>query len=87
MLDFLRTTPAKAVIVTAVVAILAMVGYYVVRRFRDSGDDDVPTANEILTNFRELHDKGDINEEEFRTIKTALKGKLEEELNDTGDEG
>lgn len=87
MLDFLSTPTAKAVIVTAVVAILALIGYFVARRFRDSGDDDVPSANQLLTNFRDLHDKGDIGEKEFRTIKTALKEKLQEELSDSGEEG
>ena len=47
-------------------------GYYVVRKFRDRNDDDVPAPHEVLRNFREFHHKGDIIDVEFRTIKTML---------------
>ena len=83
----LRTPRAKVVIGKAVLAILVMVGYYVVREFRDRNDDDVLVPPEALRNFRELHHKGDISDVEFRTINTTLKDQLQEELKDTGEEG
>ena len=87
MLQFLRTTEAQAVIWVTALLMLAVIGYYIVRRFRDLSGDDNPTANELLSNFRELHQEGDISDKEFRTIKTVLKEKLENELNNAGDEG
>ena len=86
-LEFLQSTTAQAVIWTLVLAILTLVGVFVVKKFRGHTDDDRVSANELLTNFREMNREGDISDAEFRTIKTVLGGKLQEELRDTGDEG
>lgn len=75
------------VIWTTVLAVLLAVGWYVVGRFRGSTDDDRPSASELLTNFQDLHYKGDINAEEYRTIKTVLGAKLREELEDPEAQG
>ncbi|MBC8357074.1 MAG: hypothetical protein H8E66_34315 [Planctomycetes bacterium] len=56
-------------------------------RFRDNADDDRLTANELLTNFQELHHQGDIDESEYRTIKTALGAKLRKEIEDSDNDG
>ena len=87
MKDFLLTTPAQLVIWTTVLLILMTVAWYVVGRFRDNADDDRLTANELLTNFKELHHQGDINDAEYRTIKTALGAKLRRELEDSESKG
>ncbi len=87
MKDFLLTTPAQLVIWTTVLLVLVTVGWYLVGRFRDNDDDDRLTANELLTNFKELHHQGDIDESEYRTIKTALGAKLQKELEDTENKG
>ena len=85
--EFLATPVASAVLWVAVFLVMLAVGYYVVRRFRDRIDDDRQTASDLLTNFREMHQEGDISETEFRTIKTVLGRKLQEELKDAeGDE-
>lgn len=87
MKDFLLTTPAQLVIWTTVLLVLMAVGWYVVGRFRDNTADDRMTANELLTNFEELHHQGDINDAEYRTIKTALGAKLRQELEDSESKG
>lgn len=87
MKDFLLTTPAQLVIWTTVLLVLMAVGWYAVGRFRDKTDDDRLTANELLTNFEELHQQGDINDAEYRTIKTALGAKLRQELEDSESKG
>ena len=87
MKDFLLTTPAQLVIWTTVLMVLLAVGWYVVGRFRGHADDDRLTANELLTNFQDLHHQGDINDAEYRTIKTALGAKLRQELEDAESEG
>ena len=87
MQEFLTTPIAEAVLWVSVLLMLLAVGYYLVRRFRDRIDDDRPTASDLLTNFREMHHEGDISETEFRTIKTVLGRKLQDELKDAdGDE-
>ena len=87
MKDFLLTTPAQLVIWTTVLLVLVAVAWYVVGRFRDHAVDDRLTANELLTNFKELHQQGDINDAEYRTIKTALGAKLRQELEDSESKG
>jgi uncharacterized membrane protein len=82
MQEFLATPTAEAVLWVAVLLIIMAVGYYVARRFRDLTDDDRQTASELLTNFREMHHEGDISETEFRTIKTVLGQRLQQELAD-----
>ena len=87
MLDFLRTTPAQLVIGVAILGILSVAGYYVVTKFRDRTGNDAPSASELLSNFREMAQQGDIDEAEYRTIKTALGDKLQQELKHNEDKG
>lgn len=56
-------------------------------RFRDSTGDDGLSASELLSNFREIHQQGDIDEAEYRKIKTALGAKLQQEIKTTENEG
>lgn len=85
MPDFLLATPVQVVVGVVTLAILVIVGYYLVRRCRDRSDDDQLSTRELLANFREMHHEGDISEAEYRTIKTVLGEKLRQELRDTGD--
>ena len=87
MVEFLRTPLAQLVIWTAGLTVLTVVGYYVARRFRDRTGDDQPTANDLLTNYREMHREGDISDVEYRTIKTVLGARLQQELKDSGEKG
>jgi uncharacterized membrane protein len=87
MTEFLLSSPAQAVIWTTVLLILIIVGVFVAERFRGRTEDAQPTANELLTNFRELHHQGDIDDAEFRTIKTVLGARLQQELKDTDGKG
>ena len=87
MKEFLLSTPAQAVIWTAVLFVLLALSVYVVGSLRDRDDKDRLSANRLLTNFRELHQQGDINDSEFRTIKTVLGTELQQELSDADDEG
>jgi uncharacterized membrane protein len=85
MVEFFSTTAAQLVIWTAGLAVLTVVAYYVVRRFRDRTGDDQPTSSELLTNFREMHREGDISDVEYRTIKTVLGARFQQELKDSGE--
>jgi uncharacterized membrane protein len=63
----------------AIFALLAL-AVVVLRRFRGGAADDQPTANELLAKFRELHDRGGLSDDEYRTIKTKLAAQAECEL-------
>ncbi len=82
MQEFLTTTTAKAVLWLAVLMVILAAGFYLMRRFRDRTDDDRQTASDWLTNFGEMRHEGDISEKEFRTIKTVLGQKLQDDTED-----
>jgi hypothetical protein len=58
---------------------LAVLG---LRKWRGGSADDQLSASELLIKFRELHLRGSLSEDEYRTIKTKLAGQLEARLND-----
>ena len=74
------------ILFTAVVSLIA-VGAYAVSKWRDAIDDDTSSASELLTNFREMHSRGDLTDEEFRTIKAQLSYDIREALKDSDNEG
>jgi uncharacterized membrane protein len=86
MSEFLRTPAAAGVLGVAVVAILVVIGIYVVGRVKSSFREDGPNTNEMLTNFRELHSRGELTDVEYRTIKAMLSARLQDEVRDSGKE-
>ena len=86
-MDFLQTPTGKVVIMLSLLAILVIVSVYVVLKFRGRIGDDQANAQDMMTNFREMHDQGEISDAEFRKLKTVLGDKMQEELNDTADKG
>ncbi len=87
MREFLLTSHAQAVIWSTVLLIVIVIAVYIVERLRDRMDDDRLEANELLTNFRELHLQGDIEDSEFRDIKSVLGTQMTQELKDTDQQG
>lgn len=71
---------AQAVIWTAVLVALIVVGIYFVLGFRRWQQDDRTSANELLTEFRNLRDSGTVSQAEFQNIKSVLGEKLQDEL-------
>ena len=86
MWKFLATPPAQAVMSVGVLLILIAIGFYLVRRFAYRADEDQPGTHQHLTNFREMHHQGDIDETEFRNIKTVLGAELQSQLSEKDDE-
>jgi hypothetical protein len=72
----------QLVIGVAILAILIAIGAYVVGKLRSQAVQKEPPTSELLTKFREMHSEGVLSDEEFRTIKTTLRDRLQNELND-----
>jgi len=87
MSDFLSETTTQVVIWLAALAILVVVGVYVINVFRGGTDNDTPQASELISNFSDLHSQGELSDEEFRTIKSMLAERMQAELKDTGGKG
>ena len=79
MPDLLTTHAIRIVLSVAILVILILFAWYVLRNFRGRIDEDIPGGNDHLDNFREIRSKGDISEAEFRNIKTVLGDQLDQE--------
>jgi len=71
----------------AVLAALVAVAWYVVAQIRSEPAKKEHQASQWLTKYTELHSRGGLSDEEFRTIKTKLAERLQDELNDNGENG
>jgi len=90
MIEFLQDPIAQLILWAALLAVFTAVAVYLVGKFRGEALQDEQqerTANELLAKFRELHCRGGLSDAEFRTIKTKLAGRLQEELKDNGEKG
>ena len=71
----------------AVLSGLVAVAAYVMGKIRAEPVQQEPKASELLSKFRESHGRGELSDEEFRTIRTTLEPRLKEELRDNGPTG
>ena len=84
---FWEAVPERLVLWIAVLAILVAVAIYVIGKIHPKTVQKEREADQWLIKCRELHSRGELSDEEFRTIKTNLAAQLQEELNDNGDKG
>ncbi len=63
---------------------LAGVAYWVIKKIQAKSAQQEPVGNELMAKFREMHSRGELSDAEFRTIKTTLAVRIEEELKDNG---
>ena len=52
------------------------------RRWRGDSANDQLSASELLINFREMHLRGSLSADEYRTIKTKLATQFDAKLSD-----
>jgi hypothetical protein len=64
-----------------VLAAVMGVGVYVLEKLRHLSVSSRSMPQEWLTQFREMHSQGVLSDQEFRTIKTALTPKVQQEIN------
>ena len=73
---------AEGVAWLAIILLLTAGGVAVARKFRGGDAENKQTPSELLSKFRDLHSRGGLSDEEYRTIKTKLAGELQTELKD-----
>ncbi|EAQ79808.1 hypothetical protein DSM3645_21749 [Blastopirellula marina DSM 3645] len=74
-------------IVLLVLSLVALVlAFQIMRRFRDRAGDDLPEQETLLSNFRELHSRGALSDEEFRKIKTDISTQIRNSVGDSLDD-
>ena len=80
MSDFVSNPLMLAAVWFAVILGLLACAVIGLRKWRGDAADDQPGASELLTKFRELHARGGLSDDEYRTIKTKLATQLDSEL-------
>lgn len=80
MLEFLRSTPAQAVIWVTALIVLCLIGVFIVKWLRERMNRDEGSASEWLSEFRQMREGGDITIQEFQQIKGVLGTKLQQSL-------
>lgn len=71
MQDFFADPAVRAVLGLLILSVLIAAGFYLVSIFRDYADEDQEGPSDALSILEEMHLKGDISDEEFRTIKAT----------------
>jgi uncharacterized membrane protein len=87
MSPFVDELAREMVFWAAVLAAVAAVAIYVIGRVRRGPAQQERAANDLLSKFRDLHARGELSDAEFRTIKTTLAVRLDNELKDNGEKG
>jgi len=87
MQGLLEAEADRLVLWIAGLAVLATVAVYVIGKVRAMPAQHEPPASELISKFRESHSRGELSDEEFRTIKTVLEARLREELKGDGETG
>lgn len=82
MTALFRHPLAQAALGFAVIFALLALAVLALRKWRGSAYEAQPTPSELLTKFRELHGRGTLSDDEYRTIKTTLARQLDAELKD-----
>ena len=75
-----------ALLLAAIFALTAIV-IAVARRYRGRAAEDKLDRHQMMSNFRDLYDRGGLSDEEFRTIKAKLASELKAELKDNSGAG
>jgi len=85
MPDLFRHPLLQAALWFASILILFALAILFLRKWRGGAADDQQDTSELLTKFRELHVRGGLSDDEYRTIKTKLATRIDTELNNTED--
>ena len=83
MTSLFRHPLAQAALWFAVIFALSALAVVALRKWRGSANDAQLGPSELLTKFRELHGRGSLSDDEYRTIKTTLARQLDAELKES----
>ncbi len=80
MSEFLQDDTVKVVLLLAFTAAMLAVGLYIILKVRKAMRDEEPNTSDLLSNFRDIHSRGALSDEEFRVVKNKLGAQLRQEL-------
>ena len=65
-------------------ALLIAVGAYVIGRCKHMVYEESSNSNQMMSTFSELHEQGELSDEEYKNIKTRLAAKMQLEARSIG---
>jgi hypothetical protein len=71
----------------AIGATVIAVGAYAISKLRAEPAQKELDSSQMMSKFRDLHSQGELTDAEFRTIKTTLGARLQDEIKDNGETG
>ncbi len=74
------------IVLTVTIAVMAVGVYWLGKYWGRAGEDHEGPAGR-LTMFREMHERGELSDAEFRTIKTQLAGQMQAKVSDSDETG
>ena len=77
----------RAALLFAAIFALTAIVIAIARRYRGRAAEDKLSPHQMMSNFRDLYDRGGLSDEEFRTIKAKLASELKAELKDNSGAG
>lgn len=77
MTDVFADPAVRAGASVLILCVLIAAAFFVMAIFRDYTAQDRENPEEVLANLREMHLKGDISDEEFRTIQSTTHSHLQ----------
>ena len=75
-------TLGQLIVGLGVLLVLLIIAGLVVQRFRGGKVGKGRTASDLLSNFEEMRSRGDIDDADYRKIKSVLGAELHSELKD-----
>jgi uncharacterized membrane protein len=85
--QFWRLGLERLILAIALLAVLVAVACYVIWKIRPKSVQKELSTSQWLSKYGELHSRGELTDEEYRTIKTKLAEQLQDELNNSGKDG
>ena len=78
---------AHAILLFGLIFVMIGAGVYAVKKFRGQLDQRASLTSDMTTTFRQLHGRGDLSDDEYRTIKTMLDNEIRKDSSETGKTG
>lgn len=80
MFAYLGQSAAEVLLAIAVCGVFAALGVYLITRCKQMVYDQGTNTNEMMSTFHELHEQGELSDEEYKNIKNRLASRMQREV-------
>lgn len=80
MSAYFGETAAEILLAVAACGMFAALGAYLILRCKQMVYDQGTNTNEMMSTFHELHEQGELSDEEYKNIKNRLASRMQREV-------